>query len=383
MSSHPYTRELDLALRVVHTASLLTKRVLRSLSNNVTAETKADDSPVTIADFAAQAMLISALHAEFPQDAFLGEESADALRENEELGERVWQLVQQAKEAFAGLSSEKGEKNDPPTLTFPTSKEQMFDLIDLGGNHTTTSSGRVWVMDPIDGTATFMQNQQYAVCLCLLTSGTQTVSVIGCPNLSLPSPFTPGTTKIYEDTIDTHGNGIILSAIKGQGTYLRTMTPTSPGTDPTPIDLTRLPPKPLQDLTFIETKLGATSLAQDAHKAVAHSLGANWPGTTIWSQQIKYVALTLGAADVMLRIPRTVDRYTCVWDHAGGHLCFVEAGGMVSDFHGEQIDFGQGRKIRGERNFGMLATMPGVFGEVGKAVKDVLATMQMESTGQS
>jgi 3'(2'), 5'-bisphosphate nucleotidase len=153
-----YTAELSLALRAVHGASLLTKNVLRSLSNSVSAETKADDSPVTIADFAAQAILISALHAVYPQDAFLGEESADALRQNEQLAARVWDLVLRAKEEAHAAKSETGDAQnvrDESGLAFPKSKEEMFDLIDRGGKGEVTERGRVWVMDPVDGTATF------------------------------------------------------------------------------------------------------------------------------------------------------------------------------------------------------------------------------------
>jgi 3'(2'), 5'-bisphosphate nucleotidase len=93
----------------------------------------------------------------------------------------------------------------------------------------------------------------------------------------------------------------------------------------------------------------------------------------LWSQQMKYVALTLGATDVMVRIPKTLDRFTYIWDHAGGHLLFQEAGGVISDFNGEQIDFTQGRQIKGQRNWGMIACMPGLFEKVGRAVMEVLA----------
>ncbi|CBX92116.1 hypothetical protein IAQ61_000298 [Plenodomus lingam] len=410
MSPPSYTRELTLALRAVHSASLLTKRVLRSLSNSVSAETKADDSPVTIADFAAQAVLISALHATFPEDAFIGEESADALRSNGSLADRVWELVQQAKEeayaassgrsevqgkgagcanaseeekeertmmrneetvATAAAAEAEADADQQHSLTFPASKEDMLDLIDRGGKGQVTGSGRVWVMDPVDGTATFMQGQQYAVCLCLLLDGVQTVGVIGCPNLALDVQAPPGTTKLHEDTVDTHGYGVVLSAVKGHGTHVRHMEASSLG-PPHRIDLTTLPPKPLTQLDFVETTLGKTSLCQDEHAAVASCLGAPWPGTVLWSQQLKHVALALGATDVMVRIPKTADRFTYIWDHAGGHLLFQEAGGMISDFHGEQIDFAQGRRILGTRNFGMIATLPGVFEDVGRAVKEVL-----------
>jgi 3'(2'), 5'-bisphosphate nucleotidase len=371
-----YSAELRLALRAVHRASLLTKNVLRSLSNVVSAETKADDSPVTIADFAAQAILISALHAVYPQDAFLGEESADALRQNEQLADRVWQLVLQAKqEADAGVSAsgkKDGGQHVETGLAFPKSKEDMFELIDRGGKGEVTGRGRVWVMDPVDGTATFMQGQQYAVCLCLLVDGVQQVGVIGCPNLAFDVQGPLGKTSIYDDQVDKDGFGVVLAAVKGQGAFVRTMEASTLG-EARHIDLTTLPAKKTSELDFVEATIGKTSLSQTEHEAVAKTLGSSWPGTILWSQQMKYVALTLGATDVILRIPKTLDRFTYTWDHAGGHLLFQEAGGVISDFKGEQIDFAQGRKIKGERNWGMIATMPGLFEEVGRAVNDVLA----------
>lgn len=378
----PYKAELDLALRNVHRASLLTKSVLRDLKNNVSAETKADDSPVTIADFAAQALLISALHAVYPSDRFIGEESADALRQNEHLAERVWQLVLRAKEGPHAHGDENGdlqgsnegnmEDEHASMLAFPTSKEHMFDLIDAGGKSEVTGQGRVWVMDPIDGTATFMQGQQYAVALCLLVDGVQQVGVIACPNLALDVNDGPlQRIRIHEDTVDQNGYGVVLSAVKDQGTYVRSMTELALG-QPKQIDLTSLAAKSLHDLDFLEATIGKTSLSQPEHKAVATSLGASWPGTILWSQQMKYAALALGAADVFVRIPKTKDRFTYIWDHAGGHILFQEAGGMIRDFDGKPIDFSNGRKIKGEVHYGMIASMPDVFPHLDRAVKDIL-----------
>ncbi|KAF2127200.1 carbohydrate phosphatase [Dothidotthia symphoricarpi CBS 119687] len=361
-----YSPELALALRAVHSASILTKSVLRTLKNNVSAETKPDSSPVTIADFAAQALLIAALHAVFPSDTFLGEESADALRENEGLADRVWDLVQRHR-----MSDAHGQ--DVEALTLPRSKEDMFDLIDRGGKATKTSEGRVWVMDPVDGTATFMRGQQYAVCLCLLVDGVQKVGVIGCPNLAFDVHGPLGQMRLHEDHVDEAGYGVVLSAVEGQGTYVRAMHADTLG-ESRRIDLTQLETRELVALNFVESTIGKTSLSQAEHKAVAESLGAtNWPGTVVWSQQLKYVALALGSTDVMIRIPKTKDRFTCVWDHAGGHILFQEAGGAIKDFNGQAIDFAQGRHITGENNYGMIATMPALFDQVDQATKDVLA----------
>jgi 3'(2'), 5'-bisphosphate nucleotidase len=75
----------------------------------------------------------------------------------------------------------------------------------------------------------------------------------------------------------------------------------------------------------------------------------------------------------MVRIPKTADRFTCVWDHAGGHILYSEAGGLIKDFNGGGIDFSQGRHIAGERNYGMIAALPCVFEKVKGAVQEVLA----------
>jgi 3'(2'), 5'-bisphosphate nucleotidase len=233
----------------------------------------------------------------------------------------------------------------------------------------------VWVMDPVDGTATFMQGQQYAVCLCLLVDGKQAVGVIGCPNLAFDVEGPLGQSRVHEDLVDEDDFGVLLSATKGQGTFIRRMSERAWG-DARKIDLSELPEKNLEDLNFVESTIGKTSLSQEEHKAVCEQLGARWPGTVIWAQQVKHVALALGSTDVMVRIPKTVDRFTCVWDHAGGHLLYTEAGGLIKDFNGGDVDFAQGRHIAGERNYGMIAALPSVFEKVERAVKDVLARRQ-------
>lgn len=356
-----YQEELQSALAIVHAASILTKSVLRSLQNNVSAETKADDSPVTIADFASQAIIISALHSLYPSDLFLGEESAEQLRKNAALTDRVWQLVQQARSSDVQLHA---------SLVFPTSKDEMLDAIDRGTN--ASMKGRVWVMDPVDGTATFMTGNQYAVCLCLLVDGVQQVTAIGCPNLDV-DPSAPGNVKVHEDLVDRDGFGVMLSAIRGQGTIVRKMLSNALG-EPHAIEIRQTEGgKKDAELDFIECALGTTSLSQSDHRAVAEVLGAKWPGTVVWSQQMKYIALTLGATDVMLRLPLDRSRYTHVWDHAGGQLLFQEVGGVVKDIDGAAINFAHGRRILGDNNYGMVATQPWASDRVDEAVKQVLA----------
>jgi hypothetical protein len=57
---------------------------------------KSDASPVTVADFAVQAIVCARLLEAFPDDAIIAEEAADELRKNPELCERVLEAVRVA-----------------------------------------------------------------------------------------------------------------------------------------------------------------------------------------------------------------------------------------------------------------------------------------------
>ncbi|KAF2809624.1 carbohydrate phosphatase [Mytilinidion resinicola] len=362
-----YTPDLHLALHTVHRATLLTKSILRFLNNSVAAETKADASPVTIADFAAQCLIITAIRAVHPSDSFVGEESAAALRSNLALREAVWALVSSASsEALTGL----GEDDPVGELAVPQTMEEMLDVIDVGVGEQ-TARGRVWVLDPVDGTATFMKGQQYVVALALLEDGVQKVGVLAAPNLLWDASAGAGEQKIHEDLVDEEGWGVVLSAVEGEGAWVRRIEEEGFG------EAVRIgvgaKEKELKELDFVEVAPGSTTLSQESHRRVAEGLGAKWPGTQLWSQQMKYVALSLGAVDVMLRIPKTKDRFTQVWDHAGGQLIFQEAGGKIRDLNGGTIDLAQGRKIQGERNFGMIATRPGYWEKISEAMKEAVA----------
>ena len=68
MSSN-YEQELNVALLAVQRATQLTKSVFHQNAKGTL--NKSDASPVTIGDFGAQALIISALQANFPNDALL------------------------------------------------------------------------------------------------------------------------------------------------------------------------------------------------------------------------------------------------------------------------------------------------------------------------
>lgn len=343
----PYVRELRVAEEAVWRASVLTKRV-QSTAFKIA---KQDNSSVTIADFAAQALLIGALHHAFPHDSFLGEEDSGPLRADEALCSRVYDLVT----SFSDPS-----ETDPGELMCPTSVDEMLRLIDLGGQGKGGDTGRFWVMDPIDGTEAFLRRQQYAVSLSLIENGREAVGVLGCPNIS------PEMTEISEDNTDRHGCGIMLSAVRGEGSTLRTMTADRLGETVRP----NLPELCRSDKLQI---VGCTACKVTRHDVVAElagQLGAKFPNIQLWSSHIRYAALILGTGHVHFWVPAGPESRMHIWDHAGAQLIFTELGGKVTDLDGKPVDFGAGRDLG--RNGGLIVARGEIHHSILVAMKKIL-----------
>jgi 3'(2'), 5'-bisphosphate nucleotidase len=330
-----YAKELEIACLAVQRAALLTKTIIVAVDKG--ALDKKDNTPVTLADFAAQALIIGAIHHAFPSDHFVGEESAATLREDPQLLDRVWGLV---------TSTKLDDPASEALLATPSTKEEMLDLIDLGGKGTGGSDGRIWVLDPVDGTATFMKGQQYAVCLALIEQGQQKLGVLGCPNLKLESPT---TATVHEDIVDNDGDGQMIFAIAGQGAFIR---PLGQGAlalvQPLPPRLRSENINP-SDLRFVVCK-AATSTDYEKHGIVASRLGAPWPpNTDLWSSQMRYIAIAVGGCNVIIKIMRKKTYHSSIWDHAGGMLIAQEIGCTITDVDGKPVSCGLGRTLTGAK----------------------------------
>ena len=81
--AHAYSKELTAAVAAVRRAARITTKLQRDLAN-VESATKDDASPVTVADVAAQCVVIDSLSSLFPDDGFVAEESAADLLERGE-----------------------------------------------------------------------------------------------------------------------------------------------------------------------------------------------------------------------------------------------------------------------------------------------------------
>ncbi|THC95916.1 hypothetical protein EYZ11_004602 [Aspergillus tanneri] len=348
-----YQQERFIAELAVQRATLLTQKVFNEKAKGTVS--KDDKSPVTVGDFGAQALIIQAIRKNFPNDEIVAEEEASSLREDKALSAEIWRLAQDIK-----LEDSKSDSLLGGPLP---SEEKMLDIIDQGKS-VGGAKGRVWALDPIDGTKGFLRGGQYAVCLGLIEDGDVKVGVIGCPNLPVDNSATMSTSIGVDQTSDA-GNGVLFSAIKGAGAISRSL---SNGALAESKSISMGPVPNISQAVFCEG-VEAGHSAQDDNAAVAQSLGITSPSVRLDSQA-KYCSIARGAGDIYLRLPVRKDYQEKIWDHAAGDLIVREAGGQVTDIYGQRLDFSKGRTLA--VNKGVVAAPAVIQDQVIDAVKLVL-----------
>jgi 3'(2'), 5'-bisphosphate nucleotidase len=326
----PYEQERRTAIEAVKQACRLCENVRNTLVSEETVAKK-DKSPVTVADYGAQALVSLKLMQEFPGAHLVGEEDAAALRADNqfELRRKVVDHVQR--------------------LLGDESEAVILDAIDHGG-HKGGGTGQHWTLDPIDGTKGFLRNDQYAVALALIEEGEVVLGVLGCPNLPLNMDQPEGL------------RGSLFIAVRGEGAYTLPLD----GGEETPIRVTGLD-DPAQ-ATFCESVESGHSSHDDAAK-IAELLGVSRLGVRMDSQA-KYAAVARGDASIYLRLPTRADYLEKIWDHAAGAIVITEAGGKVTDVRGIPLNFGLGRELTD--NTGVVATNGRLHEQVIAAVRHVL-----------
>ncbi|CAZ83324.1 unnamed protein product [Tuber melanosporum] len=341
----PYTNERRIAELAIQRACILTERVYNSQVKGTIM--KGDKSPVTIADFGAQALIISSVSHAFPEDSIVGEEDSSDLRADKAKRDLVWGLVKDTLDATKDLTSELGDIKD---------SEEMLAVIDRG-THQGGAVGRIWALDPIDGTKGFLRGDQYAVCLGLIVDGKVQVGALVCPNLPV-DPEAPEGEK-----------GILLSAVRGQGATMRPWS--TPSAQGTPISMSSV--TDFSKARFCEgVEAGHSSHSEQA--SIAKSLGITAPSIQLDSQA-KYASISRGVGEIYLRLPVSLSYEEKIWDHAAGSLIVEEAGGVITDIYGKELDFRQGRTLRA--NKGIVAAQTALHPAVLKAVKEELKVLEL------
>jgi HAL2 family 3'(2'),5'-bisphosphate nucleotidase len=314
MSKPWYKTELACALDAVRQASQLCQAVRQRLSGDGT-QIKQDRSPVTIADYGSQALVVLALRRAFPNDPIVAEETAEMLRQPASADIRRHVLAHVA-------------------ACLPDVQEEVVLTAVDGGQAAGGRAGRFWTLDPIDGTKGFLRNDQYAVALALVESGEVVLGVLACPHLPLKMAATAA------------GRGCLFHATRQGGAQC---SPLDGGSaSPVRVAATR---DPREAIICESVESGHTSHTTAAE--ASRRLGTTREPLRMDSQ-CKYAAVARGDAAIYLRLPTSTSYREKIWDHAAGCLLVAEAGGRVTDTDGNPLDFSAGRTL--QHNRGVIAT---------------------------
>ncbi len=318
-----YEREKAIAVEAVLAAAQLCQQVRADIPAAIE---KSDKSPVTVADYGSQALICRALAAAFPDDPIVGEEDAGTLRQ-------------------AAMAAVLAQVTGYVQALVPEARpDQVADWIDRGNGKV---GARYWTLDPIDGTKGFLRQDQYAIALALVEAGDLKLGLLGCPALQLEGMSEPGA---------------LFMAVRGEGTVLIPLA----GGEPQALRVAGMEdPSKLRFAESVESSHGD----QARQTAAAQAAGITAASVRVDSQA-KYGIVAAGQAALYLRLPspKSPDYREKIWDHAAGALVVEEAGGRVTDMHGQPLDFSLGPKLI--NNQGIVASNGAIHEAVLAALRD-------------
>ena len=307
--------DVAFALRIVRQAAALTQRVQQEMV--LEGLTKSDLSPVTVADYAVQALVGQGIEDAFPDDALIGEESAADLR-TDAGAPTLHAVARFVAEAVSGATP-----------------EQVCDWIDRGA---ASSGRRFWTVDPVDGTKGYLRGGHYAVALALVEDGEVKLGALACPKLDRSCRAEPP------------GDGALLIACRGDGAWCTALADVGAAFD-------QLQVSSCTDATHARILRSFESGHTHAGDidAIADHLYVTLEPVRMDSQA-KYAVLASGGAELLLRLlaPGKRDYKEKIWDQAAGAIILEEAGGRITDLYGQPLDFSQGRTLA--NNTGVFAS---------------------------
>lgn len=324
-----YAKMLDAAREAVLEAALVCREVQRVLKD-VQQITKDDKSPVTVADFASQALVARTLRERLGTVHLVGEESSGFLRDPAH-ATHLDATLAAVRSRWGGCTA-----------------EDLLGAIDLGSGE--AHSAGFWTLDPVDGTKGFLRNQQYAVALAYIERGEPVVGVLGCPNLP----------RDMGDPLDEpDAQGTIYFTIRGDGVYEGLAIERDPEAA---VRIVRLDHEAGEEIVVTASVEKAHSNADDTDRILDHLRAA---GEVVGEparldSQCKYAVVARGQADAYLRMPTKKGYVERIWDHAAGALIAGEVGAAVTDVAGNRLDFSHGRGL--ERNKGVICAPPRLHG---------------------
>lgn len=269
---------------------------------------KDDNTPVTALDFGLQGYVSQKLSEEFAGDAFMGEEDATELWDDNEL---LWK-------AYFYADQCDGARPD-----------EFVKAVDRGVR-TPAPNQRVWILDPIDGTKGLITGQQYVVGLALVDSnGVPLVAAMGNP-AGAPTQgvllavkdrgirFWDGSQlTTNEQTFQWQAKNFDYSKlampVKGAWGDQGATVARTPGIDYPPYLLSR---------------------PMDSGSPLPFGPMAP-PSEICCGALVKYWAVAVGAVAGFIQYQSELK----AWDHASGILCVQESGGTATDAGGNNLLF--------------------------------------------
>lgn len=337
---------------------------------------KADNSPVTIADFAAQAVVNRTLAEALGPATFgmMGEESgshfdrpggeaelaacAAALRDSGVWPEADAAAVRAAVDLGA---AESGAVRDGMLASAG------------GGGRSAGGAGLLFTLDPIDGTKGFLKGRQYAVCLAQLAAapalgpGLQPVgAVLVCPNLPGVREHEASDAELAGLEAVTFGRGVSGDDEQDAGTVMWTAGETLGAgvMDGERLLSQRAGAFGAGDGRAVRLAEGVEPGHSNLSKfgvllaALGGGAGGGGPGvkpSVRIDSQCKYAVVARGWADAYVRFPHRPPGNENIWDHASGVAMLRGVGCTVTDLDGRELDF-SGPKMT--RNRGILGAPP-------------------------
>ncbi|MSR40573.1 MAG: hypothetical protein EXS10_01545 [Phycisphaerales bacterium] len=258
---------------------------------------KSDGSIVTAVDVAIQALALDLL-ASIDDAPALAEETADSLH---------------------ALAGGLGVVMEVLRALEPTSRitEQSF-LPSLVQRIARGTEDRFWILDPIDGTRSFVRGGHWCVCLALVEQGALEFAVNALPTVE---------------------HGVTQAAVRGRGSFERPISIREKS------DWKRLQSRDSMQMT-VRVASAPSSNARSAWRARVLACAASRDMRVDWvdaESQAKYALVARGDADLVLT-PQSAGG-AALWDHAGGALIAVEAGARAMSFDGSAIAWNVGRDV--------------------------------------
>ncbi|KAF8689959.1 hypothetical protein HU200_041594 [Digitaria exilis] len=353
-ATRDYAREMEVAVRAVQVACTLCQRVQDSLLRPVAGagagrvHSKLDRSPVTVADWGVQAVVSWLLSNSFHDEnlSIVAEEDDETLSSSDGAA-----LLASVVEAVNGCLAEAPKYG----LRSPEKELRAHDVIQAIRKCSSTGGpkGRFWVLDPVDGTLGFVRGDQYAIALALIEDGEVILGVLGCPNYPMKKEWLNYHQKYYRlmskvapPPLGSWHKGCVMYAQKGCGQAWM---------QPLVHDFGKLDwrhPREIQ-VSSISDPISATfcepvEKANSSHSftaGLAHSVGLRNQPLRVYSM-VKYAAIARGDAEIFMKFARAGYKEK-IWDHAAGVVIIQEAGGMVTDAGGRQLDFSRGVYLEG------------------------------------